>query len=224
MTVGRPWTAEAYLQSAGFPHLASGNRKSPGFCAEGNPAYSRASFKAGGRGELSGEVAAGWEQGGKCWRLMLLSLLSGTYSLKCHECTEINTFNCPTVKVCQYEVRRCMILSIRKYLSVSHPPCDLVILREQVQSVFSAPSTMALGPLCPHPGSTSQALGSAPGEGHVHRLGERHHLQGRAAVSACPEMSPGVGDSCTSRSPSPVRPCSCVLTLLGNLGESSGPI
>ncbi|XP_008681862.1 glycosyl-phosphatidylinositol-anchored molecule-like protein [Ursus maritimus] len=44
---------------------------------------------------------------------MLLSLLSGTYSLKCHECTEINTFNCPTVKVCQYEVRRCMILSIR---------------------------------------------------------------------------------------------------------------
>uniref|UniRef100_A0A673UIV0 Glycosylphosphatidylinositol anchored molecule like n=1 Tax=Suricata suricatta TaxID=37032 RepID=A0A673UIV0_SURSU len=36
-----------------------------------------------------------------------------TYNLKCHDCWTINTFTCPQVRKCEYEVRRCMTVSIR---------------------------------------------------------------------------------------------------------------
>ncbi|KAM5210919.1 glycosyl-phosphatidylinositol-anchored molecule-like protein [Hipposideros larvatus] len=36
-----------------------------------------------------------------------------TYNLKCHECATINNFNCPEVRVCVYEIRRCLTVSIR---------------------------------------------------------------------------------------------------------------
>uniref|UniRef100_A0A671FIW7 Glycosylphosphatidylinositol anchored molecule like n=1 Tax=Rhinolophus ferrumequinum TaxID=59479 RepID=A0A671FIW7_RHIFE len=36
-----------------------------------------------------------------------------TYNLKCHDCLSINNYNCPNVRVCNYEVRRCMTISIR---------------------------------------------------------------------------------------------------------------
>ncbi|XP_027951787.1 glycosyl-phosphatidylinositol-anchored molecule-like protein [Eumetopias jubatus] len=39
--------------------------------------------------------------------------LQWTYNLKCHECSIINTFNCPNLRTCAYEVRRCLIVSIR---------------------------------------------------------------------------------------------------------------
>lgn len=54
-----------------------------------------------------------------CFRsLTLLSFLSGTYNLKCHDCLSINNYNCPNVRVCDYEIRRCLTVSIRKYLLV----------------------------------------------------------------------------------------------------------
>ncbi|XP_062935361.1 glycosyl-phosphatidylinositol-anchored molecule-like protein [Cynocephalus volans] len=36
-----------------------------------------------------------------------------TYSLKCHDCAAINDFNCPNVRECPYEIRRCLTVSIR---------------------------------------------------------------------------------------------------------------
>ncbi|XP_037588363.1 glycosyl-phosphatidylinositol-anchored molecule-like protein [Cebus imitator] len=36
-----------------------------------------------------------------------------TYSLKCHDCAAINDFNCPNIRVCPYDIRRCMTISIR---------------------------------------------------------------------------------------------------------------
>ncbi|KAK1331846.1 hypothetical protein QTO34_007522 [Cnephaeus nilssonii] len=36
-----------------------------------------------------------------------------TYNLKCHECSMINTFQCPEIKTCEYEIRRCLTVSIR---------------------------------------------------------------------------------------------------------------
>ncbi|XP_016048742.2 glycosyl-phosphatidylinositol-anchored molecule-like protein [Erinaceus europaeus] len=36
-----------------------------------------------------------------------------TYSLKCHDCWAINNFNCPNVRECPYDIRRCLIISIR---------------------------------------------------------------------------------------------------------------
>ncbi|KAL4671667.1 hypothetical protein H8959_004376 [Pygathrix nigripes] len=36
-----------------------------------------------------------------------------TYSLRCHDCAVINDFNCPSIRTCQYHVRRCMTISIR---------------------------------------------------------------------------------------------------------------
>nr|XP_012419658.1 PREDICTED: glycosyl-phosphatidylinositol-anchored molecule-like protein [Odobenus rosmarus divergens] len=48
------------------------------------------------------------------WRLVSSQNISAwTYNLKCHECSIINTFNCPTMRTCDYEVRRCLIVSIR---------------------------------------------------------------------------------------------------------------
>ncbi|XP_057593253.1 glycosyl-phosphatidylinositol-anchored molecule-like protein [Hippopotamus amphibius kiboko] len=36
-----------------------------------------------------------------------------TYNLKCHECAVINTFSCSKIKTCDYNIRRCMTVSIR---------------------------------------------------------------------------------------------------------------
>lgn len=70
---------------------------------------------------------------------------SGTYSVKCYDCETINDFNCPKIRVCDYEVRRCLTVSIRKYLLVSLTPCEPVTLlggsRGQGHSAtFSAPT------------------------------------------------------------------------------------
>lgn len=79
---------------------------------------------------------------------MLLSLHAGTYSLRCHDCWAINTFRCANVRICPYEVRRCLTVSIRKYLFLCLTPGELVTPPEQFQGAgpicfFSAP---ALGP------------------------------------------------------------------------------
>ncbi|XP_047582960.1 glycosyl-phosphatidylinositol-anchored molecule-like protein [Lutra lutra] len=34
-------------------------------------------------------------------------------NMKCHECVEFNNFNCPTVRVCQNNERRCLTISVR---------------------------------------------------------------------------------------------------------------
>lgn len=39
----------------------------------------------------------------------------GTYNVQCYECAVKNTFNCPELRTCPYEVRRCYTVSIRKY-------------------------------------------------------------------------------------------------------------
>uniref|UniRef100_A0A8C0S1A9 UPAR/Ly6 domain-containing protein n=1 Tax=Canis lupus familiaris TaxID=9615 RepID=A0A8C0S1A9_CANLF len=39
--------------------------------------------------------------------------LPGTYSLKCHDCWDINNFNCPQIRTCPYHIRRCLTISIR---------------------------------------------------------------------------------------------------------------
>nr|KAF6404813.1 glycosylphosphatidylinositol anchored molecule like [Rousettus aegyptiacus] len=36
-----------------------------------------------------------------------------TYSLRCYDCQTINDFTCPTLRTCVYEVRRCLIVSVR---------------------------------------------------------------------------------------------------------------
>ncbi|XP_006913095.1 glycosyl-phosphatidylinositol-anchored molecule-like protein [Pteropus alecto] len=36
-----------------------------------------------------------------------------TYSLKCYDCQTINDFNCPNIRVCVYEIRRCLTVSMR---------------------------------------------------------------------------------------------------------------
>ncbi|XP_066235787.1 glycosyl-phosphatidylinositol-anchored molecule-like protein [Saccopteryx leptura] len=36
-----------------------------------------------------------------------------TYNLKCHECAVVNSFSCSTIRTCLYEIRRCMVVSIR---------------------------------------------------------------------------------------------------------------
>lgn len=40
---------------------------------------------------------------------------TGTFNLKCHECSSINNFGCETLRTCVYEIRRCMTIAIRKY-------------------------------------------------------------------------------------------------------------
>uniref|UniRef100_A0A8C7AHC4 Glycosylphosphatidylinositol anchored molecule like n=1 Tax=Neovison vison TaxID=452646 RepID=A0A8C7AHC4_NEOVI len=34
-------------------------------------------------------------------------------NMKCHECLEFNTFHCPTLRVCQNDVKYCMTVSVR---------------------------------------------------------------------------------------------------------------
>ncbi|XP_033058733.1 glycosyl-phosphatidylinositol-anchored molecule-like protein isoform X3 [Trachypithecus francoisi] len=46
-----------------------------------------------------------------------------TYSLRCHDCAVINDFNCPSIRTCQYHVRRCMTISIRIN------PCELLVYK-----------------------------------------------------------------------------------------------
>lgn len=81
-----------------------------------------------------------------CFRsLTLLSFLSGTYNLKCYDCATINDYDCTNVRECPYEVRRCLTVSIRKYLLVFLATCELVThlggFRGWGQSVlFSAPT------------------------------------------------------------------------------------
>ncbi|XP_045836012.1 glycosyl-phosphatidylinositol-anchored molecule-like protein [Meles meles] len=52
-------------------------------------------------------LAGGWplvsNQNGTAW----------PYNMKCHECMEFNTFNCPTIRLCQKDVRRCLTISVR---------------------------------------------------------------------------------------------------------------
>nr|XP_019567738.1 PREDICTED: glycosyl-phosphatidylinositol-anchored molecule-like protein [Rhinolophus sinicus] len=36
-----------------------------------------------------------------------------TYNLKCYDCSTINDYNCKNVRECDYEVRRCLTVSIR---------------------------------------------------------------------------------------------------------------
>ncbi|XP_059528472.1 glycosyl-phosphatidylinositol-anchored molecule-like protein [Myotis daubentonii] len=53
--------------------------------------------------------------------LLCALLLSGlqlgmskfTYSLRCYECATINTFECSNLMTCDYEIRRCLTVSIR---------------------------------------------------------------------------------------------------------------
>ncbi|XP_036904536.1 glycosyl-phosphatidylinositol-anchored molecule-like protein [Sturnira hondurensis] len=42
-----------------------------------------------------------------------LSVRRWTYNMKCYDCVVINTFQCPTLRTCPYETRRCLTLSIR---------------------------------------------------------------------------------------------------------------
>ncbi|XP_048949028.1 voltage-dependent P/Q-type calcium channel subunit alpha-1A-like [Canis lupus dingo] len=41
------------------------------------------------------------------------SVSAWTYSLKCHDCWDINNFNCPQIRTCPYHIRRCLTISIR---------------------------------------------------------------------------------------------------------------
>uniref|UniRef100_A0A8C2VN78 Glycosylphosphatidylinositol anchored molecule like n=2 Tax=Chinchilla lanigera TaxID=34839 RepID=A0A8C2VN78_CHILA len=57
--------------------------------------------------------------------LLLVIMLSGvgtnvtkapskwTFSVECYECELINTFRCSKIKTCEYDIRRCMTVSIR---------------------------------------------------------------------------------------------------------------
>ncbi|XP_059024802.1 glycosyl-phosphatidylinositol-anchored molecule-like protein [Mustela lutreola] len=44
---------------------------------------------------------------------MPLCLLSGPANMKCHECSVFNTFHCPTLRVCENDVKYCLTISVR---------------------------------------------------------------------------------------------------------------
>ncbi|XP_016071907.1 PREDICTED: glycosyl-phosphatidylinositol-anchored molecule-like protein [Miniopterus natalensis] len=46
-------------------------------------------------------------------RSALVAQAAWTYSLKCYHCSIINSFECRRVTICDYEVRRCLTVSIR---------------------------------------------------------------------------------------------------------------
>lgn len=39
--------------------------------------------------------------------------------MKCYDCESINNFNCANLRTCPYDIRRCMTVSLRKYLFMS---------------------------------------------------------------------------------------------------------
>lgn len=56
---------------------------------------------------------------------MLLTVSSGTYNLKCYDCWTINNFFCTSMTLCPTDLRRCMTISVRKYLFVFLGRCEL---------------------------------------------------------------------------------------------------
>lgn len=164
----------------------------------------RTSSEAQGRGQWAGTRV---ESACVSRSPVLLSFLSGTYSLKCYHCSIINSFECRRVTICDYEVRRCLTVSIRKYLLVFPTPCELVTclstFRGQSQSVFSLHSVDGPGLLCPHPESMLSGARLSPGQSSVSR-----------PADTCPVRCGGRGHNSTGPQRLGVQPTLKASTLL----------
>ncbi|XP_032706752.1 glycosyl-phosphatidylinositol-anchored molecule-like protein [Lontra canadensis] len=51
--------------------------------------------------------------GQRCASLMLLSLPSGPYNMRCYDCWTINNFYCTQSNLCPSNLRRCLTISVR---------------------------------------------------------------------------------------------------------------
>ena len=130
-------TDEACVQSTGLRVPASGDRNTAWPLLKANPCQSRRPLRQGVGVRGTGSGARGWGRG----KLYVepepdaAESLPGTYSLKCHDCWDINNFNCPQIRTCPYHIRRCLTISIRKYCFLT--PSDFVSLSPGNQSVLS---------------------------------------------------------------------------------------